>query len=124
MNNADDIPQSERRRIMLEERRGRTYQGHAIVSADEDRGGRYANAGNSTTVVGARPISYPQQPATSPFACDPVGPEPPLGYAIDAQEPVGEMFERTSAPVAPAVEGMGGGHSDVVSATQPFKRRA
>jgi hypothetical protein len=93
MNPADDIPQSERRRIMGEERRGRTYQGHAIASADEDRGGRFAFSGNSTSVTGANPGSvYPKMPAGNPWANNPYPPEPlidgtgegsQLGYAID-----------------------------------------
>ena len=93
MNNADEISQAERRRIMADERRGRTYHGVAASSVDDERGGRYANAGNSTTVVGASPISYPAQPATSPWHRDPMPDEPPLGYSVEDQEVVGEKFK-------------------------------
>jgi len=90
-NNADDIPQSERRRILAEDRRGKTYQGRAIAELS-DVGGRFS-AVTKQSVTGSTPAQqYPRQPATSPFSGDPVGPEPlidgrgegdRLGYAID-----------------------------------------
>src|SRR5215831_20291940 len=98
----DENSQAERRRIMLEERRLRTYHGQAQASMNDERGGRYAHSGNSTTVTGASPVSYPAQPAGSPCHHDPLPTEPPLGYSVDEQEPVGEVFERgsTSTPVS------------------------
>jgi|SRR6516165_9273563 hypothetical protein len=75
MNNANDIPQSERTRIMIEERRLRTYHGHAQHTDEDIYGGRFAKV-NTTSVVGAGPISYPTQPANSPWASEPIGPEP------------------------------------------------
>jgi hypothetical protein len=92
-NNADEISQAERRRIMIEERRLRTCHGHAQHTDEDIYGGRFAKV-NTTTVVGAGSISYPTQPANSPWHRDPVPAEPPLGYSVDAQEPVGEVFER------------------------------
>lgn len=94
MNGSDDIPQSERRRIMIEERRLETYHGHAMFTIDDTRGGRYGIEDTKQTVIGSSPISYPAQPAGSPWHSDPCPPEPPLGYSVDEQEPVGEMFER------------------------------
>src|SRR5262249_30705424 len=79
------------------ERRGKTFHGHAIANANEDRGGRFAYSGQSTSVTGSGPGSvYPRQPAGSPWANDPIGPEPlidgtsegnVLGYRIDDMGP-------------------------------------
>src|SRR5262249_13956752 len=123
MNNADQISQAEKRRIMAEERRMRTYHGHAQANIDEDRNGRYGAIGNSTTVVGSNPISYPRQPAGSPWAKDECPPEPSLGYSVDDQEPTGEVFERDAPalPVAPVGAGDGGGSA--VTGRPVFPRR-
>src|SRR5262245_49810929 len=95
---ADEISQAERRRIMADDRRARTYFGQAR-HADDDLGGRYAKV-HSTTVVGSSPVSYPAQPPTSPWHHDPAPSEPSLGYSVDEQEPVGEVHEvRASQPV-------------------------
>src|SRR5262245_9480182 len=102
MNNADEISQAEKRRILIEERRMRTYHGHAL-DADLEMGGRFSKV-NTTTVVGATPIQYPAQPSTSPWHHDPCPTEPPLGYSVEEQEAVGEMFERASTTAAPEVE--------------------
>ena len=118
MSNADEISQAEKRRIMAEERRMRTYHGHAM-DADHEMGGRYAKV-HSTTVVGSGPVQYPAQPPTSPWHHDPCPPEPPLGYSVDDVEPVGEVHERgpPSIAAAPAVEDVSRGPSDGdVSAT-------
>jgi len=85
--------QAERRRVMIEERRLKTYHGHAQSSVDDERGGRFAFSGSSATVTGASPIAYPAQPAGSPWASDPIGSEPPLGYSVETQETVGEPHE-------------------------------
>ena len=91
MNNADDIPQSERRRIMAEERRLKTYMGHAQHTDDDLYGGRFKQV-TTTNVIGSNPINYPQQPTGSPWAKDECPPEPlidgrgegnTLGYEID-----------------------------------------
>src|SRR6516164_7381185 len=102
-NPADDIPQSERRRILAEERRIRTYPGHAQSVVDEDKGGRFAFSGSPTTVTGASPIQYPAQPDHSPWHSNPCPTEPPLGFAID---PVGEPHEikaSEGSPPSPSV---------------------
>jgi hypothetical protein len=125
---ADEISQAERRRILIEERRLKTYQGHAINSAEDERGGRYAAAGNSITVTGASPISYPQQPPGSPWRCDPVPKEEPLGFNVNDQDAVGEKFEiaasRRQVSEVPVADDVGvGGGQPALSATQQFKRR-
>jgi len=80
--------QSERRRILIEERRMRTYHGQAQSSIDEDRGGRFAYSGSSTSVVGSSPISYPAQSAHSPWHHDACPPEAPLGFSVQEMEPL------------------------------------
>ena len=91
---ADEVSQSEKRRILAEDRRMRTYHAVAQASIDDDRGGRFGVVGR-TTVTGAAPISYPRQPSGSPAnQAAMVGDEPPLGYSVDALEPVGELHER------------------------------
>jgi len=95
MQQDDEISQAERRRIMADDGRAKTYFGQA-QHADDDLGGRYAKV-HSTTVVGSSPISYPAQPPQSPWHHDPVPPEMPLGYSVDAIEPVGEFHERGDA---------------------------
>src|SRR5215813_14481930 len=97
---ADEISQAERRRIMADDRRAKTYFGQA-QHADDELGGRYAKV-RSTTVVGSSPSSYPAQPSTSPWHRDPVPDEPPLGYSVDAVEPVGEIHERRPPSIAAA----------------------
>jgi hypothetical protein len=94
-NKADDISQAERRRVMANDRKVMaSYHSVAQSSANEDRGGRFAFSGSSTTVVGSNPISYPTQPTHSPWHSNPYPDEPPLGYSVDEMEPVGKPFER------------------------------
>ena len=106
MNNADDIPQSERRRVMANDRKVRetaTYHSVAQSVVDDERGGRYATEGGKQTVIGSSPIAYPQQPSTSPWHSDPIGTEPPLGYSVEEMEPVGEPHERTASATSSSV---------------------
>jgi hypothetical protein len=103
-NPADEISQREKRRILAEDRQVRTtYLHHAESSIDDDRGGRFAAIEKSATVVGASPISYPQQPSNSPWSTDPIGLEPPLGFSVEDHDPVGELHERevSAVPVEP-----------------------
>jgi hypothetical protein len=103
-NPADEISQREKRRILAEDRQVRsTYLHHAESSVDDDRGGRFVAIEKSATVVGASQISYPTQPATSPWARDVVGDEPPLGYSVEDHDAVGERHERagSAVPVEP-----------------------
>jgi hypothetical protein len=46
----------------------------------------------TATVVGSGQ-SVPPQPAGSPWTADPVGPEPPLGFSVDAVPVVGTHAE-------------------------------
>jgi|SRR6516225_4399383 hypothetical protein len=80
--------QSERERILRNDQRvrsGSTYLDHT----HDDEGGRFAKP---RTVIGSDDTA--QYPMAAPnWSADPCGVEPPLGVAIDAHEPVGEVFE-------------------------------
>jgi len=117
---ADEIAQSEKRRILAEDRRARTYHAVAQGSIDDERGGRYGAVGRQPTVTGRSAISYPQQPPTSPWFSNPMPSEPPLGYSVDAMEPVGEPHERGNAADEPSNEPSNG---DVPVARIRLRRR-
>jgi hypothetical protein len=85
------------RRSMIEERRRKTYHGHALDSEPE-LGGRYSKV-TTTHVTGSTPVGgVPRQPSGSPWAKDEMPDEPlidgtgegtRLGYRVDGgQEPV------------------------------------
>jgi hypothetical protein len=96
MNKADEFSQATKRKILTEDRdRLATYHALAQSSIDDERGGRYAAVSRPATFVGASPIhQYPRLPADSPWHSDPCPPEPPLGYSVNDQEPVGERWEQ------------------------------
>ncbi len=83
----NEASQAEKRRVMKD-----TMHSRAQAALDEDRGGRFALA--SKKPIGA-PVAYPQLPESSPWSNDPVGDERPLGFEIDAMEPVGTEAEIT-----------------------------
>ena len=82
-------------RARAQERRAKTYHGHAQGDLGDMSGGRYG-ALPKPIVVGVDPVvRVPQQPAGSPWAQDECPPEPlidrsedgsQLGYAIDGSE--------------------------------------
>jgi len=98
----NDIPRSERRRIMANDRKVMaTYHSVAASTVDDERGGRYATEGSKQTVIGSSPIAYPQQPSTSPWHSDPCPPEPPLGFDVNAIDPIGEPHEIKASEGSP-----------------------
>lgn len=99
-NAADLISQVEKRQVLENDRRASTYMAQAASVIDEDRGGRFAAVGSSATVIGTTPVEYPQQPLNSPWASEPIGTEPPLGYSVDEHEAAGELHERGSSTAA------------------------
>jgi hypothetical protein len=107
----DEISQSERRRVLANDRKVlSTYHAVAQGSIDDDRGGRFA-VQKPTTVTGTGPISYPRLPSDSPSnQLAMTGQEMPLGYDINSMDCVGEFHERGDA-AAPKVEvaGIDGG---------------
>jgi len=67
-----------------------TFFSRAQIDADLEVQGRFKKV-TETRVTGVP--QYPQQPASSPFAGDPVPPEPPLGIDVNAIEAVGTPVE-------------------------------
>jgi hypothetical protein len=55
----------------------RTYLGTALIGRAEDNRGQVYVTGSTAVPEG------PRLPASSPWASDPVGDEPPLGFSID-----------------------------------------
>jgi len=99
--------QAERQKVLENDRKVRsTYFQHAQTDPDLELGGRFKKLIPSVVVgTGAGPV-YPQQPEGSPWAKEPIGTEPPLGYSVEDHEPVGELHERGdgSATTALVVE--------------------
>lgn len=70
-----------------------TYGDRAEADLQLENQGRHAAAAKASVTGAKASVQYPRQPSTSPWHSDIVPPEPSLGYAIDAQECVGEVFE-------------------------------
>jgi hypothetical protein len=85
----DQVSQADKRQVMHD-----TFLARQQTQPD-DAGGRYARL-TPGKITGATPSPIPRQPATSPWSKsfdEIVGKEPELGFAVDAQEPVGESAE-------------------------------
>jgi hypothetical protein len=94
----DEIRQSERRKVLENDRKiMSSYLDHARASADDDRGGRFATE-SKTTVVGAAPITYPQQPSTSPANQMAMMPDEPLIDGTGEGNRLGYAIDRPDAP--------------------------
>ena len=104
-----------------------TYHSRAAVEQTLETGGRFAD--KVSLVVGETPaVQYPRLPAGSPWAGDPVGLEPPLGFSVDAMEPTGEAHEiqaslATGSPV-PVASGAEEGAPLASSAPDPHAQLA
>jgi len=79
-NQPNDTDQQTRRQVLKD-----TYFSRASADADMI-GGRFKRE-TETRVTGVP--SYPRQPESSPWASDPVPPEEPLGYDINALPELG-----------------------------------
>jgi hypothetical protein len=129
MNNPiDDIPQAERRRIIAEERRASTYHQHAIASTDDTAGGRFATEGKPT-VLGSSPISYPQQPASSPSNQAALVPDEPTIDGSGEGDRLGYCIDNPGSPAAVAATPAAGEGDRPISSrsithSHRFKRRA
>jgi hypothetical protein len=101
----NDASQAQRRKVFENDRKVSTYFQRAQADADLELGGRYAKV-TETTVTGAAPGPiYPKQPPNSPWASEPIGPEPPLGYDINAMDQDGgSTVDAVGVPTAAAVE--------------------
>jgi hypothetical protein len=94
---SSDIEQRERREL-LGSTTTQTYFSRATADLALEDQGRFAKG---VEVTGSKPaVPYPRQPPASPWSGDiPEGVEPPLGYAINDQEPTGEPFEIVASSV-------------------------
>jgi hypothetical protein len=97
MGREDEISQAERRRILQEERRAKTYLAEAQANTDLELGGRFAKLPRATFVGAGPSVKYPRLPANSPWHSDPCPPEPPLGIDINAMDAVGEAWEQEAS---------------------------
>jgi hypothetical protein len=89
--------QAERREVL----RNDTYFARQSNTVD-DAGGRYAKLTPSNVIGSATSPQYPQQPENSPWHHDPVAATEPLGFSVDAMEPVGTHAE-VQASIEPAL---------------------
>jgi hypothetical protein len=104
-----------------------TLHGLAMADALDVVGGRCTKL-TRPSVVGSEPIvRYPDQPASSPWRCDPVPNEQPLGCSVEDQPPTGKLFEQERSRHAPSSEA---GDAGAPPSSQPpssgggaFKRR-
>ena len=110
----DQIDRAEKLRVTLQDadvrrqqqERAGTFFAHAQAAAN-DAGGRFASLG-APHVVGSQPT--PRYPAAAAHQADPVGPEPPTGYDVNAM-PGFESSTDLSAvesSAAPPAEATGG----------------
>ena len=80
------------------------YFNRAQTEVGSELGGRFSHL--TKTVVEAVP-QVPRQPANSPFAGDPCGVEPPLGFSVNDMVPTGtpvEIAASIAAELAKAIE--------------------
>jgi hypothetical protein len=93
----DEPTQAEKRAVL---RNDALVRGAALADVAEvfnpQPGGRFAASAPTTT-------SIPRQPEGSPWAADPVPPEPPLGFSVDDLPIVGEPHEIERSIAAPAL---------------------
>jgi hypothetical protein len=106
------------RRELLGSATGMTFHSRAATELALENQGRHAKGAE---VVGSKPaVVYPRQPEGSPWAGDLVPPEGPLGYAIDAQEAVGEIFEVLESLAAQPTDSLTSGGAAAPSALLPL----
>jgi hypothetical protein len=98
----EEISMAERRRILAEELRFKTYMAHTDTFLDDNRGGRFSVT-KPAALIGSGPIHYPQLPQDAPAnQALMVGDEMPLGYDINAMDAVGEPHEVKASEVKKA----------------------
>jgi hypothetical protein len=86
----NDTSQRERKETLRNDQRTSTFFDQSKISAALEEG-RKALANIHTG--SEKFVAYPPQPDTSPWSGPQPGPEPPLGYSVEDQIPVGEAFE-------------------------------
>jgi hypothetical protein len=85
----------------------------------EEAGGRFAVERPKPQIVGAGPVSYPAQPASSPWASDPVPNEEPLGFDVNAIEPVGTGPEIEASLKPASDESLADAGGEAMAKTEP-----
>jgi hypothetical protein len=88
-----EVSQDEKRAVLandisVRQQQKPTFHSFAQAEADTPRG-RFTTV-EKATVIGVGPPSYPKGPD---WTVDPVGPEPNLGFDVNAMQPTGEAFE-------------------------------
>jgi hypothetical protein len=101
-----------------------TFMSHA----HSDAGGRFSSVGAATVIGSTAVPQYPQ--ASTPFQCDPVPNEPPLGFDNPALEPsmsacpeaqAGEPAERAPSP-DPLADVERGNIGSLLSSRRQYRR--
>jgi hypothetical protein len=87
---SSDIEQRERRELSGSST-GMTY--HSRAAAEIALLGQGRHTQGAVVTGSARVPQVPRMPEGSPWAGDLVGDEPALGWSVETQEPVGEVFE-------------------------------
>jgi hypothetical protein len=87
----NNASQKERAEVLRNDARANTFAGRASAEADEIRG-RFAQEHKATVIGSDGAPNYPRLPETN-WVNDPVPPEEPLGFSVEAHEPVGEVGE-------------------------------
>jgi hypothetical protein len=119
----NDAAQKEKMEVLRNERRLRdTFHTRAQVDPDEP-GGRFAKL-HPTSVTGSSPTSHvPPLPPSSPWHCDPVPKEEPLGYSVNAQEPIGSRAEQIEAEKLLAAREGAAANKPISQAASSIRRR-
>jgi hypothetical protein len=85
----NDTSQAERRAALANDRRVSTY--HQFKLPEEELGGRYRKLEPQTIVGSDNPI--PSYTRAAPWSATQLPDEPPLGWSVEDQMPVGEPHE-------------------------------
>ena len=99
-----------------------TYHSFAQAEALDDRGGRFAVLDKPAVTGSSFTPTYPQMPAGSPWANDPVGPEPLIDGSGEGDR-LGYAIDRPDAPPSPQDSGIDNGSTcDGTSQVRPVVR--
>jgi hypothetical protein len=98
----NDTPQADRYAVLVNDKHAHKNTMLSHTHPAEEMGGRYAAEVHSTVVGRDNPI--PEYTHAAPWSETQLSDEPPLGYAIDDQEPTGthaeiqQSLENSNAP--------------------------
>ena len=111
-----EFTQREKREVLKD-----TYLSRAQADAEMSLGGRFKKQ-TETHVTGVP--RYPAQPTNSPWSTpDPTGPEPPLGYEIDALPELGGLGGAPAFALAETATPKGSDSAGVAVTPRLFRRR-